>query len=119
MRPLSTRHTLALQSQPTLPMMSRGCEDVTVFGALKTRPPAHHAAVQRREAHARNSGCVTSQHTHDVACTDLPYPDQRVGARCDERFALDGKTHVPHCTPVAAFAVANFLNDVVGGAAVQ
>jgi hypothetical protein len=49
----------------------------------------------------------------------LPNSDQSIVTRCDERLALDGEAYVPHAAAVTRFAVADFLNDVVGGAAVQ
>ena len=62
---------------------------------------------------------MASKHANDVASAYLPYANKSIGAGCDERLALGGEAHVMHSAAVAAFAVANFLDDVVGGSAVE
>jgi hypothetical protein len=62
---------------------------------------------------------VASKHANNVASAYLPYTNKSICARGDERLALGGEAHVVHSAAVAAFAVANFLDDVVGGGAVE
>jgi hypothetical protein len=118
MRPLSTRHTRALQSAPTLHTIrpSRGEKHTLVTEDAwprRTRMtlPVPTCSAKRVERNSRERA--------EVGGANLPYPDQRISAGGDESPALDRKAHVAHSATVPAFSVAHFLNYVVGGAFVQ